>query len=86
MPQPRHRPGSSRQEGLTACLRDVNVARARLDAARHTGARRWEEHPLRAELLAALELYAAAITELGAPVPYRLTSEIELYRRLGDRG
>lgn len=85
VPEPR-RPAPGGREGLAACVRDVSAARARLDAARHTGARSWEQHPLRAELLAALELYAAAITELGAPVPYRLRGEIELYRRLGNRG
>ena len=74
------------QEQLSAHLRDIALARERLDEARRVGARSTEVNPLRAELLAALEGYAAAITRLGAPVPHRIHSEIELYRGLGNRG
>ncbi|GAB6984614.1 hypothetical protein [Nocardioides pyridinolyticus] len=73
------------QEQLSAHLRDISVARERLDEARRVGARSTEVNPLRADLLAALEGYAAAITRLGAPVPHRIHSEIELYRRLHGR-
>ena len=73
------------QEQLSAHLRGITVARERLDEARRVGARSTEVNPLRAELLAALEGYAAAITRLGAPVPPRIHSEIELYRRLHGR-
>ena len=74
------------QEQLSAHLRDIALARERLDEARRVGARSTEVNPLRADLLAALEGYAAAITRLGAPVPHRIHSEIELYRGLGNRG
>jgi hypothetical protein len=71
---------------LVACLRDVKIARAHLLTSRHEVGRDWEKHALRAELLAALEGCAAAITLLGAPVPRRLRTEIDLYRRLENRG
>lgn len=74
------------QEQLSAHLRDISVARERLEEARRVGARSTEVNPLRADLLAALEGYAAAITRLGGPVPHRIHSEIELYRGLGNRG
>lgn len=71
---------------LAAGLRRVVVARKRLTEAKHAGVRRWEEQPLRDELLAALEGYAAAINASGAPVSHRLRAEINLYQRLGDAG
>ena len=74
------------QEQLSAHLRDISVARERLEEARRVGARSTEVNPLRADLLAALEGYAAAITRLGGPVPHRIHSENELYRGLGNRG
>ncbi len=70
---------------LETHLRDIAVARERLDEARRVGARSTEVSPLRADLLAALEAYAAAITRLGAPVPHRIHAEIELYRGLHGR-
>ena len=81
----RRHAGPVEREWVAQCLRDVNAARARLLAARHTAERGWNKHTLRAELLVALEGYAAAITQLGAPIPGRLHSEIELYRRLKNR-
>ena len=75
----------AQQEQLSAYLRDISVARERLEEARRVGAPSTEVTPLRADLLTALEGYAAAITELGAPVPHRILSEIELYRRLHGR-
>jgi hypothetical protein len=72
-------------EQLASHLRDITLARGRLDEARRVGARSTEVTPLRAELLTALEGYADAITRLGAPVPHRIHSEIELYRRLHGR-
>jgi hypothetical protein len=86
MPEPRRHPGPEERERLVACLRDVAEARAHLQASRHQVAHRWEKNALRSELLAALEGYAGAIVKLGAPVPIKLRSEIELYRRLGNRG
>jgi hypothetical protein len=81
----RQHPEPGERERLAEFVRDISVARQRLDEARRVGARSTEVHPLRAELLAALEGYAAMITRLGAPVPPRLHSEIELYRRLHNR-
>lgn len=72
-------------EQLSARLRDIALARQRLDEARRVGARSTEVNPLRDDLLAALEGYAAAITRLGAPVPHRIHAEIELYRGLHGR-
>ena len=37
-------------------------------------------------LLLALEDYATALATRGAPLPYRLRAEIDLYRGLGPRG
>lgn len=67
------------------CLRNVKIARGELRAARHKAARGWDKDALRAELLVALEGYAAAITRIGAPVPRTLRNEIDLYRRLRNR-
>jgi hypothetical protein len=36
------------------------------------------------ELLAALAAYAAALTRLGHPVPYRMRSELAMYRAMFD--
>ena len=85
MPEPRRQAGPDERARLVACLRGVNIARARLEAARHQVTRGREKDALRAELLAALEGYAAAITRAGAPVPRRLLAEIEVYRRLRNR-
>ncbi len=70
------------RDRLSECVRQVEIARDQLRAARRRGARSTEELPLRAELLVALEAYADAITALGAPVPYQLRAEIDLCRRL----
>ena len=37
---------------------------------------------MQADLLVALEAYAAAVASLGAPLPYRMRTEIDLYRNL----
>ncbi|MEP9384019.1 hypothetical protein [Nocardioides sp. KR10-350] len=62
---------------------EVTAARARLRAARDASPRHWDSQDLRGELLLALERLAATVVRSGAPVPYRLSSEIDLYRRLG---
>ena len=85
MAEPQPHPDPGERERLAARHRDITIARERLDEARRVGARSTEVNPLRADLLAALEGYADLITELGAPVPPRLHSEIELYRRLHGR-
>ena len=63
-------------------MRDVDFARERLRSARDSANSGWSKHGLHADLLAALEDHAAAITRIGAPVPRRLRNELELYRRL----
>ncbi|HEX6150603.1 hypothetical protein [Nocardioides sp.] len=85
MPEIRRFAGYVERERAVACLRDVEVARAHLRAARDTAAGGWNKHELHHELLMALERYAAAVIRLGAPVPRRLRTEIDLYRRLKNR-
>ena len=85
MPELRRHPGPCERERVVACLRDVNIARADLRSARHEASRGWNVLVLRADLLAALEGYAVAITQLGVPVPRRLRTEIDVYRRLKNR-
>jgi hypothetical protein len=80
---PEHEPG--RHQRLSSLLEDVLAARRVLEAARHDK-RLVEQQVLRRELLEALEAYAAALAQVGAPLPLRLRSEIDLYRGLGARG
>ena len=80
---PEFEPG--RHQRLSSLLEDVLSARRVLEAARHDK-RLAEQQVLRRELLEALEAYAAALAEAGAPLPPRLRSEIDLYRGLGARG
>ncbi|WP_325575215.1 hypothetical protein [Nocardioides sp.] len=70
---------------VEARAREVRAVRARLHAARDAAPRHWEAQSLREELLAALEQLAVAVARAGAPLPYRLRAEIDLYRRLGHR-
>jgi hypothetical protein len=63
--------------------RDVDVARARLCAARHEAPRQWDAQPLRDDLLAALEEFVTVAARAGVPLSYRLRAEINLYRHLG---
>lgn len=70
---------------LTDLLAGVLVARRRLERAR-VDKRVPEQQVLRQELLSALEQYADAISDSGAPLPYRLRTEIDLYRGLRGRG
>jgi hypothetical protein len=70
---------------LTDLLSRVHAARERLERAREEKGRP-EQQLLRQELLTALEAYAAAIGDSGAPLPYRLRTEIDLYKGLRGRG
>ena len=74
-----------RHHRLTLLLEDVLTARRRLERARHDK-RLAEQQLLRKGLLDALEAYANALATVGAPLPPRLRSEIDLYRGLGGRG
>ena len=85
MSQSRATPGWVERERLAVCLRDVTTARAHLRAAQHRVPRGCGVFAQRMDLLAALEAYAEAITELGAPLPRQLRTEIDLHRRLGHR-
>ena len=69
---------------LDACQAEIVSARSQLDDARRRGAR-LEIEPSRENLVAALERYAAAIEQSGAPLPQRLHAELSLYRNLGRR-
>ena len=84
VPVSRRHVGFVERERAVVCFREVGIARAHLRTARDTATGGWNKHALHAELLAALEGYATAITRLGAPVPPRLRNEIEMYRRLGN--
>ena len=77
--------GPREREQVVCCLRELREARAHVQTARYDATLRWKKEALRAELLTALESYAAAITQLGAPVPHRLRVEIDLYRGLQKR-
>jgi hypothetical protein len=74
-----------RHQRLTLLLEDVHSARRLLERARHDK-RLVEQQLLRKRLLDALEAYAGALAQAGAPLPPRLRSEIDLYRGLGGRG
>ena len=74
-----------RHQRLSSLLEAVLTARRVLDRARHDK-RLAEQQLLRRELLEALEAYAHALAQVGAPLPPRLRSEIDLYRGLGARG
>ncbi|WP_243057402.1 hypothetical protein [Nocardioides sp. SR21] len=79
-------PGPGEHEQVALRLRELRSARAHVATARHDATLRWKSDVLRAELLSALEGYAAAIVQIGAPVPSRLRLEIDLYRGLQNRG
>lgn len=85
MSQPDRRPRYLQGVWLAVYAREVEGARARLRNARGDGVRERDQQALRADLLATLEHYAAAITSCGVPVPHRLRAEIELYQRLRGR-
>ncbi|MCY4726399.1 hypothetical protein NYO98_08920 [Nocardioides sp. STR2] len=74
-----------RHQRLTSLLSDVLAARRQLERARHDQ-RLVEQQVLRKQLLDALEAYADALALVGAPLPPRLRTEIDLYRGLGGRG
>ena len=82
MSQSRATLGWVERERLAACLLDVAHARAHLRAAQGKPGG-WGVYDLRVDLIAALEAYADAITELGAPLPRQLRAEIDLHRRIG---
>ena len=69
---------------LEALLRAVNAARAVTEAARRVVAS--SKSPLatnaQRELLAALEVYVAALQRRDQPVPYRVRDELALYRAM----
>jgi hypothetical protein len=79
------RPEPSERAQLAHLLTEIGRARDSLDVARG-GSRPADQMQLRQALLAALETYASAIASCGAPLPYRMRAEIDLYRGLGPRG
>jgi hypothetical protein len=69
------------RHGLDRLLVEVNRARAALQAC-HRLRGKQDERQLRDDLLHALESYEAALADVGAPFPYRLRDELNLFRRL----
>ncbi|MCF6379314.1 hypothetical protein L2K70_17010 [Nocardioides KLBMP 9356] len=66
-------------------VQSIELARLKLDTARHAGAHPLIQQPLRRALLTALEDYATALDRLGSPVPYGMRIEMQLYQNLGRR-
>ena len=69
---------------LETSLRAVTRARSVLDLARTQSRFRGVVTAQQRELLAALEGYAAALTVHGHPMPYRMRSELAMYRAMLD--
>jgi hypothetical protein len=67
-------------QDLTLLLRAVNQARSTLDLARIQ--MRGSATPEQRGLLTALEGYADALTSHGHPLPYRMRTELALYRAI----
>ena len=65
---------------LKLSLRAVNEARSTLDVARTQ--MRGVATPEQRGLLTALEGYALALTSHGHPMPYRMRSELAMYRAM----
>lgn len=84
MSEPEPHP-ASRETSVAACAHGLAAARTRMRVARQQATQGTNTHRLRADLLDALEAYATAIMDAGAPVPYRIRDEINLYRRLVRR-
>lgn len=80
--EPAPRPGHHRRDAVAVRAEEVDAARSRLHDARRPGCRRADEQLLQADLLVALEAYAAAVAQAGAPLPYRIRAELNLYRNL----
>lgn len=77
--------GADGHDRLARLLQDLHEARSRLEHGRDVG-RAADQMVLRRGVLGALEAYASALTEAGAPLPYRLRREIDLLRGLTARG
>ena len=73
-----------RPHDLVALLLAVTRARSRVDRERTRGRLRGAATSEQRLLLAALEAYAAALTTHGHPMPYRMRSELAMYRAMCD--
>jgi len=69
---------------LTVSLRAVNQARSNLDLARTRRSLPGVATSEQRRLLSALEGYAVALTSCGHPMPYRMHSELAMYRAMFD--
>ncbi len=67
---------------LTMSLRAVNRARSHADLARTQGSAHGVASSAQRRLLTALEGYAVALTSHGHPMPYRMRSELAMYRAI----
>jgi len=69
---------------LTVSLRAVTNARSSLDLARAQRSLPGVASAEQRRLLAALEGHAVALTSHGHPMPYRMHSELAMYRAMFD--
>ena len=67
---------------LMVSFRAVTRARSMLDLARMQGSLPGVAASEQRQLLAALEGYAVALTSHGHPLPYRMRSELAMYRAM----
>lgn len=67
---------------LSLLMRDVAIARALLAQQRQTGASRASVDEARAQVVAALTSYTAALAARQLPVPYALRDELRLQLRI----
>jgi hypothetical protein len=73
-------------QDLMVSLRAVTEARSALERARTRGAPRDVTSAGQRRLLTALEDYAVALARHGHPMPYRMCSELAMYRAMYDPG
>lgn len=78
---PRPSPGASLAP-LSLLMRDVAIARALLAQQRQGGASRASVDEARAQVVAALTSYTAALAARQLPVPYALRDELRLQLRI----
>jgi hypothetical protein len=73
------------QGSLDVLREELLSARRDVGRLRRTPNDRRGLHAAQRSLLAAMESYAAALTERGLPTPWKLRDELRLQRRIGSR-
>lgn len=76
--------GQGQSQDLKVSLGAVTQARSLLERARTRGASRDVVSAEQRQLLVALEGYAATLARHGHPMPYRMRSELAIYRGMFD--